>query len=143
LTGVTDVNSPVTCPCNKNSVLIADDEDALLEVFSVILVDAMPQLEIDLASDGAEAVELFGRKHHAVVLMDLRMPVMDGRTAFFELQKVCDEKAWQMPSVVFCTGFVPPDAVRQIVTGNPVHALMHKPVSNDALVAAVRERLVS
>jgi CheY-like chemotaxis protein len=42
------------------------------------------------ASDGAEALELFQRHIHEIVLviLDLSMPNMDGITAFHELKKI-------------------------------------------------------
>ncbi|QWF79346.1 response regulator [Amycolatopsis sp. CA-230715] len=59
-------------------VLIADDQ-ALLRASFRVLVDATPGLTvIGEAGDGAEAVEVTEKERPDVVLMDVRMPEMDG-----------------------------------------------------------------
>jgi DNA-binding NarL/FixJ family response regulator len=62
-------------------VLVADDQRAVREALATVL-DAEPGIEvIGLASDGEEAVDLAHRFAPAVVLMDLRMPNVDGVAA--------------------------------------------------------------
>jgi DNA-binding NarL/FixJ family response regulator len=59
-------------------VLIADDQTLVRGGFRMIL-GAEPEIEVvGEASDGAEAVALTNEVHPDVVLMDVRMPVMDG-----------------------------------------------------------------
>jgi DNA-binding NarL/FixJ family response regulator len=59
-------------------VLVADDQAMVRAGFRMIL-DAEPDIEIVAeAGDGAEAVELVGRYTTDVVLMDIRMPKLDG-----------------------------------------------------------------
>jgi CheY-like chemotaxis protein len=121
--------------------LIVDDEKALLKLFRMILRLDLPETEVDVALNGEEAVEIFRDRHHAVLLMDLHMPVMDGRAAFFAIEEYCREQGWEMPAVVFCTGFAPPDAVSRVVESNPAHCLLAKPVTADLLVNTIRSRL--
>ncbi len=60
------------------SVLIVDDEALLRTAFSA-LIDAEDDLEVlGEAADGRQAVELATRLSPDVVVMDVRMPVMDG-----------------------------------------------------------------
>jgi CheY-like chemotaxis protein len=130
-------------PCNRNRILIVDDDRSIRRLFEVILSSELPDHHIDSAEDGSQALVAFRRHHHALLLMDLKMPVMDGRAAFVEIEKACREVNWEMPSVVFCTGYAPPDAVRRAVeTSGEIHALIAKPVSTDTLVDVVRRRLM-
>ena len=60
---------------------VADDQ-ALVRSGFVVLLRSDPDIEVvGEASDGAEAVALVGRERPDVVLMDIRMPIMDGLEA--------------------------------------------------------------
>lgn len=62
-------------------VLLADDQPLLRKGFALILT-AQPDIEVvGEACDGSDAVRLAGRLHPDVVLMDVRMPVLDGIAA--------------------------------------------------------------
>ncbi|WP_407649461.1 response regulator [Goodfellowiella coeruleoviolacea] len=62
-------------------MLIVDDQTMVRESFRAVLA-AQPDIEVvGEASTGAEAVEAAGRLRPDVVLMDVRMPVLDGLTA--------------------------------------------------------------
>jgi DNA-binding NarL/FixJ family response regulator len=59
-------------------VLICDDQALVRGGFRAIL-DARPEIEVvGEAENGAQAVALAERRHPDVILMDIRMPVLDG-----------------------------------------------------------------
>ena len=59
-------------------VLIADDHRLMLSALRIIL-DADPEIEVvGEANDGSEVLPLVGRTQPDVVLLDVRMPRMDG-----------------------------------------------------------------
>jgi DNA-binding NarL/FixJ family response regulator len=62
-------------------VVAADDQPLMVEAFRTIL-DAADGVElVGIASDGAAAIDLARERRPDVVLMDVRMPVLDGVTA--------------------------------------------------------------
>jgi DNA-binding NarL/FixJ family response regulator len=62
-------------------VVVADDQTLVRAGFR-LLVDSAPDLEVvGEAVDGAQAVALARQQRPAVVLMDIRMPRMDGLEA--------------------------------------------------------------
>ena len=67
-------------------VLICDDQQVVCEGLRTIL-SAAPQIEVvGLARHGAEALERIAAARPDVVLMDLKMPVMDGVQATREIR---------------------------------------------------------
>ncbi len=60
-------------------VLLAEDEPINREIALLILADA--GLAVDVADDGAKAVELAARNAYDLILMDMQMPHMDGLEA--------------------------------------------------------------
>ena len=69
-------------------VIIVDDQEVVREGMRAIL-GTVPGIEVlDVASNGAEAVELASQLNPDVVLMDLNMPIMNGVEATRALQAV-------------------------------------------------------
>ena len=129
--------------CDRRRILVVDDEASIVRLFTMLLEHGLPDKQVDAAGDGAEAVEKFAAGHHGVIIMDLHMPVMDGLNAFRNIESSCRARGWQMPAVVFCTGYVPPDSVIRAVAGGAAHCILQKPVLGDILVRTVAARLGS
>jgi DNA-binding NarL/FixJ family response regulator len=84
------------------SVLVADDE-ALLRTAFTALINAEDDLQVvGEAADGKQAVELAAQLAPDVVLMDVRMPVMDGIEA---TRLITGAKTASAPRVLILTTF--------------------------------------
>ena len=68
-------------------VLITDDHSIVREGLTLILETAVNIEVVGEAANGAEALQLVAQHLPDVVLMDLRMPGMDGLTAIQHLQR--------------------------------------------------------
>lgn len=64
----------------KDRILVVDDEPSMRKTVAAIL--RAEGYSVDVAASGEEAVELCSRSGYAVVLMDVRMPGIDGVEAF-------------------------------------------------------------
>jgi len=122
-------------------VLIADDEPQIRDLFEMIVSMSLPDVKLDKAANGLEAVRLFETHHHSVILMDLRMPEMDGLQAFHAIHAICERTRQKMPAVVFCTGFAPPDSIFSLIGGGEYHGLLRKPVRSDEITEMVKQKL--
>jgi two-component system cell cycle sensor histidine kinase/response regulator CckA len=127
---------------DKYRVLVVDDEEDIVSLFKLMLGEEIRNISIDIARNGLDAIDKFKKGHHDVIVMDLHMPIMDGHEAFTKLEKMCRTENIRMPGMVFCTGYIPPDGIRQAVERNQrAYTLLQKPVSIRSLVSAVKTRL--
>ncbi|MGW2050659.1 response regulator [Streptomyces sp. NPDC001858] len=115
-------------------VLIADDQ-ALLRGSFRVLVDATPGMRaIGEAGDGASAVELARALRPDVVLMDLRMPVMDGIAA---TREICSDETMTGVRVLALTMFDMDDYVYPALQAG-ASGFMLKDASPSDLVTGIR-----
>lgn len=128
-------------PANGPRLLVVDDEPTIANLFKMILENFIPDVTVECAENGAEALDKFKQEHYPVVVMDLHMPIMDGQSAFFEIENYCKKAAVDMPAVIFCTGYAPQAPLRKAVEAQKRHVMLNKPVQSDMLVQAVKERL--
>jgi len=79
---LTQINMPVIeeyfRPVTKRRLLIADDDDKLVETYKNILEDRFDDIEIETAYDGYEALIKAGKMNPDIIILDLRMPKIDG-----------------------------------------------------------------
>ena len=115
--------------------LIVDDQAMVREGFGALL-DAQPGLTVvGLAANGAEAVRLAGELKPDVVLMDVRMPVMDGLAATAEI--LGGDSPEERPRVLILTTFDLDDYVYEALRAGASGFLL-KDAPGGELVHAVR-----
>ena len=69
-----------------NKVLIIDDDEVIRSLFSDILTEnGFQTVE---ASNGPDAIEMFGKQRPVAVTLDLKMPNMNGTEVMLELKKI-------------------------------------------------------
>jgi DNA-binding NarL/FixJ family response regulator len=112
-------------------VLVVDDQELVRAGFCVILETAGFTV-IGEAADGAQAVQIAARERPDVVLMDVRMPVMDGLEATRQITANPDA-----PKVVILTTFDLDDYVYEALRAGASGFLL-KDAPRADLIAAVR-----
>ncbi|MGI8476918.1 MAG: response regulator [Thermomicrobiales bacterium] len=109
------------------TVLVADDEPALREVVSEVLREE--GYGVLQARNGREAVDLFALVRPDLVLMDVMMPVMDGRMAYLAMRSHADLAS--IP-VIMMSASVSPDRLDPSIA-----AYLPKPFDIDHLLALI------
>jgi len=79
LSGIETENALKTRHGNARLLLVEDDE--INRIVALELLHETLGLPVDVAENGAQAVEMAGRTDYALILMDVQMPVMDGLKA--------------------------------------------------------------
>ena len=108
-------------------VLVVDDRAADRETLRAILEDS--GYKVSTAEDGNYAISMATERHYDIVLMDLRMPGMDGFDAFQEIRKIDP-----LAKVIFVTGYVIEGPVREVVKSG-AYTVLTKPVDPDVMLA--------
>jgi CheY-like chemotaxis protein len=119
----------------QRAVLLVDDEEMVRRA-------TKPALEylgyaVYTASDGAEAVGLFRERHAeiACVLLDFKMPRMDGEEAFEEIRRIRDD----VP-VLLSSGYTEQESTRRF-GGKGLAGFVQKPYELETLRKKLREVL--
>ena len=112
-------------------VLLAEDNDFNQEVAKGILNDA--GLIVDVAGDGAVALQMAQASRYDIILMDMQMPVMDGVTATREIRRVAPES--KVPIVAMTANVMQEDRQRCFEAG--MNDFVTKPVDPDQLLAVL------
>ncbi|GAB2803718.1 response regulator transcription factor [Streptomyces chlorus] len=115
-------------------VLIADDQAMVRTGFEMILAAEDDIEVVAQASDGLEAVELAERHRPDVVLMDIRMPRLDGLEA---LRRLTRPGLVEPPKVVVATTFDDDEYVHRALHGGACGFLL-KDSGPALLVEAIR-----
>jgi DNA-binding NarL/FixJ family response regulator len=118
-------------------VALVDDQAMFRRGVSMI-VRSQPDLEVvGEAGDGEEAIALVEREHPDVVLMDVRMPVLDGVAATKRILADATARGETGPRIIVLTTFdLDADAASAIRAGASGFVL--KDADPDFLIAAIR-----
>jgi DNA-binding NarL/FixJ family response regulator len=114
------------------SVLIADDQALVRAGFRMILETDKDLRVVAEADDGAQAVEACRRTRPDIVLMDIRMPVMDGLEATRRIVAATDP-----PRVLMLTTFDHDEYVFDALVAGASGFLL-KDVAPEQLLAGIR-----
>jgi excisionase family DNA binding protein len=118
-------------------ILIVDDDQALLEVLHEAVSQAMPEAEVATASDGYEALVEVGTFRPDVLVLDLRMPRVDGFEVCSRLKARRDTAAIGILAV---TAY-PEGQVRERALAAGADDFLEKPFPVERLQARIRALL--
>ena len=121
-------------------VLLVEDNALNAEIAQTIL--EMKGFLVDLASNGKEAVDQFEKKApgtYDLILMDIRMPVMDGLEATKRIRRLNREDAAVIPIIAMTANAFDEDTKKSVESGMNGH--LAKPIDIVAFMKMLRMAL--
>ena len=109
-------------------------EDVLVNAEIMVMVLSMREIDVDVAENGRIAVELFAASpegYYDAVLMDMRMPEMDGLEATRRIRGLDRADARTVPIIALTANAFDEDVQRSMQAGLNAH--LSKPVEPEAL----------
>ena len=122
----------VTVDLKGLRILVAEDVDVNAEILQMILESR--EIESDIAVNGKIALELFeshNENYYAAILMDVRMPEMDGLEATRRIRALDREDAAEIPIIALTANAFDEDVQRSLQAGLNAH--LTKPIQPEVL----------
>ena len=129
-----------TADLKGKRILLAEDVAINAEIIMMVL--EMREMEADLAENGRKAVDLFAQSkpdYYSAILMDMRMPVMDGLEATRTIRAMDREDARTIPIIALTANAFDEDVQRSMQAGLNAH--LSKPVEPEVLYKTL-EKLI-
>ena len=111
------------------SILVVEDNESIREMVALVLEEA--GYEVICARDGQEALDLLAEVEPNVILLDMRMPRMDGRTFARVYRRKLGDGA---PIVVMTASYNPAKAAQDTQAAG----YLSKPFEVDDLLGLIR-----
>ena len=121
----------------KQQILVVDDDRDIVGFLTQLLT--IQGYDVAQAYDGVEALEKVEESLPDLILMDLMMPRMDGRTAIQHLSK--NEATHDIPVIVLSANLPHDPAERRKILSEGVRKILGKPTPIQELMLEVRKQL--
>lgn len=119
---------------DREAVLVCDDDHGVREAYKLILND---RYDLQLVATGPEALALLTRRPIKAMILDLKMPEMDGLEVLRQVRKAAPDT-----HVVISTGYRSTE-VAQEAAALGCHDYLMKPFTPQDVLAAVEKALKS
>ena len=132
---------------NNNRILIVDDEGDITISFSLALEDN--GFKVDAFNDPIQALSSFKNSVYNLVLIDYKMPKMNGYELYHEIRKIDDKvkicfiTAFDVYHGEFKKNLKSSNTTYQKEEKSDVECFIQKPIDIDELVKQVRKELNS
>ena len=117
----------------KRRILLAEDNELNAEIAETLL--GSYNFQVERTTNGKEALQSYLKKpvgYYDLILMDIRMPVMDGLTAAKEIRKSAKPGAHEIPIIAMSANAFQEDVERSLNAGMNAHTT--KPIEIEKLV---------
>ncbi len=132
------IEEPKSISLKNANVLLVEDNLINQKIVLLSLKNLVGNL--DLASNGKEALDKFGTTKYDIILMDIQMPVMDGIVATKKIREIESITSTQTPIIAITANALSGDRETCLAVG--MNDYISKPFQVDILVQKMRTLLI-
>jgi CheY-like chemotaxis protein len=118
------------------TILVAEDNESNYILMTYIL---KRDYQIDRAHNGQEAVDMVNQGNYDLVLMDIKMPIMDGLEATKAIRRSSLQDAKTIPIVALTADIEPSNEQRCFEAG--MNACLRKPIDTAQLFSTLSREM--
>ncbi|MFP2995013.1 response regulator [Spongiivirga sp. MCCC 1A20706] len=111
-------------------ILVVDDNPIDRMINSRVIQKVHQDSLIDFAEDGSEALICLQKRNYDVVLLDIKMPIMDG---FQFMEQLKDEKDPDEVYIIMVTSSVDPEDKKKASMYEHIKDYVEKPLKEESL----------
>ncbi len=116
-------------------ILLAEDDEDNRDLVAFVMQRSRLDVELLIAENGKEAVDLAKKEMPDLILMDMQMPVMDGYQATMAIKANASTK--QIPVIAFTAQAKQEDKIRTLQIGCVEH--YSKPMDPEELLNVIQK----
>lgn len=132
------LKSPVTRVALSDAKILLVEDNVINQ--KIVLLSLTNQVnKIDVAANGKEALEMFGLKQYDLILMDIKMPVMDGIVATKKIREIESTSDHHIPIIAVTANALAGDRENCLAAG--VDDYIAKPFTTEVLIGKMKNWL--
>lgn len=129
---------PMVEMSNAN-ILLVEDNFSNQQIIILYIKNEVKKIEV--AFNGKEALDKFGKAKYDLVLMDVQMPIMDGFKATQKIREIESSTGTHTPIIAVTANAFPEDKEKCLAVG--MDDYISKPFQPDDLIKKIRQHLSS
>lgn len=113
----------------KKRIIIVDDDIGMSETIKDILDEL--GYDVNVANDGYKAIEMIKKKFYNVVLMDIKMPGINGVETFKKIKEISSSER-----VIMMTAYSVEDLIKEALNEG-AYGVIHKPFDINEVIELI------
>lgn len=115
-------------------IYVADDEDDIREYLGTLLTLSFPGLQVGLAENGQQLLDMMREQLPSLIILDLKMPVLNGFKTLEQLR--ASDETRHIPVIVL-TGFGH-EEMEPALKRSGANFFLSKPIPRESLLEKIR-----
>lgn len=128
----------ITIPEAKNTILLVEDDESLIELYNKSIEKALPEFEVVRSKNGYEAISIIMKSLPTIVITDHDMPLMNGYQLVEAIRK--RDKNFSIPIIVISAKMN--DELESKYQKLGVAKILRKPLEQEDFIKAMNELII-